>query len=345
MLVSYTLNPVHRLTWDDTIDRHIPWSLISATITKEVMDGACLLDSATMTVSAPIGYEFPEGWYRLVANITAGFEKTRHALGTFWVYPTGDEIRNGHLVISLNASSSLTPLAEREILTGDFVSKGASAAEKVARLIREATPAPVSVLGDFTLNDYYVFDPGTTYLDVVWGLIRKAGWCLQLQPDGRVVVREKPETPSYIINRETRDVVKQGVRRTFNRSDIPNRLKVIDRYGGEYVVENHQAGSRTSYEARGRWIDAVDTAPQPKDGETIPAYAKRQLEQLSTVSYLHTFAMDWVDNLVPFDLVQALLPNDGLMGDLRITRQQITCGNSRLKVDVTAGYEVKEYVA
>lgn len=344
MLVSYTLNPVHRLTWDDTADRSKQWSLTSATITKEVTDGACLIDSATMTVSAPMGYEFPEGWYRLVANVSDSDGPSRHILGTFWVYPTNDEVRNGHLNISLSASSTLSPLAEREILAGDFVSKGASAAEKIVQLIRDASPAPVSMIGDFTLNDYYVFDPGTTYLDIVWGLVRKAGWCLQVKPDGRVVVREKPSTSAYVVNRTARSAIKQGLRRSFSRAGIPNRFKVIDRFGTEYTVENHQPESRTSYEARGRWIDSVDTAPQPKDGETMPVYARRQLELASTVSYLHTFSMVWVDDLVPFDMIQAMLPNDGMLGDLRITRQQITCG-TKLQVDVTAGYEVKEYTA
>ena len=345
MLVSYQLTPVNRWTWDDAVLSNQPWSVTSAQVTKEITDGACLIDSGTFTVSAAIGEEFVEGWYRLNARVVDDDgESSRIPLATLWVYPTDDTVDHGRLSINLSGTSVLSPLVEREILTGDFVAKGASAAKKIISLIRDASPAPVSLIGDFTLNDYYVFDPGTSYLDIVWGLLRKAGWCMQIKPDGRIVIQEKPTTASYRLDRDAKSLLRQGVRRSYSRAGIPNRLKVIDRFGTEYVVENHQANSRTSYEARGRWIDSVDTAPQPKDDETIQHYTRRQLELASTVSYIYSYSRNWVDNLVPFDIIEAYLPNDGITGDLRITRQQITCGTS-LKVDESAGYEVKEFIA
>lgn len=344
MLVSYRLRPVNRWTWEDMPDAKRGWALTSASVTKEATDGACLIDSAALTVSAPLGYEFPEGWYRLQAMVSDGSGSRVIDIATLWVYPTNDVVDKGRTDISLSGTSVLAPLAEREILAGDFVAKGASAATKVKRLIEEASPAPVTVVGDFTLNDYYVFDPGTSYLDIVWGLLRKAGWCIQLAADGSITVREKPSISKLNLNRETRKDLLLGVRRSYDRSGIPNRLKVIDRFGTEYEVENHQDGSKTSYEWRGRWIDAVDTAPQPKDGETIQHYTRRQLELASTVSYMYDFSSHWIDGLVPFDMVQATLPNQGITGDLRVIRAQVTCG-VHLKVDWSMGNEVKEFMA
>lgn len=343
MLVSYRLIPVHRRTWDDMPPAQSIRGVVSASVSKQVGSGSNLLDSATLSVSSDISYEFPEGWYRLEAAYS-GEANRRIPIATLWVYPTSDTVRGSHKVISLNGESVLKPLSERKVLSGDFVAKGASASDKVRRLLTEALPCPVEVRGSFTLNDYYVFDPGQTYLNIVWGLLQKADWCMQVTPDGRVIVQPKPDVPKLILGRDRKGLLKPDVSRSYDRSGIPNRLKVIDQYGQEYVVENHQPGSRTSYEARGRWIDAVDNSPQQKDGETSLAYAYRQLELLSTWAYSYTFESHWVDDVLLYDLIRATLPNEGVEGDLRVVSQSISCG-AHLNVSWTVGREVKEYTA
>ena len=88
----------------------------------------------------------------------------------------------------------------------------------------------------------------------------------------------------------------------------------------------------------------MDTAPQQKDGESLLTYARRQLEYESTVSYLYTYSRRWIEGLNLFDIIEATLPNDGISGELRITRQMINC-EKKLLVDETAGYEIKEFKA
>lgn len=344
MLVSYRLVPVNRWTWDDMPPNTAIRGVVSASVSKQAGSGSNLIDSATLSVSSDISYEFEEGWYRLEATYL-GEENRRIPIGTFYMYPVSDTVRGNHKVTSVNGTSVLTPLTERKVLSGDYVAKGASASDKVRRLINDAMPnIPVEVFGSFTLNEYYVFDPGQKYLDIVWGLLDKADWCLQITSNGTIKVKPRPDTPSLILGQDRKSLLKNDINRSYDRSAIPNRLKVIDQYGQEYVVENHQPGSKTSYEARGRWIDVVDTNPQQKDGETTPAYARRQLELASTWAYTYTFDSHWIDDVVPYDIIRATLPNEGVEGDLRVLGQTIQCGTN-LSINWSVGREVKEYVA
>lgn len=346
MEISYRLIPVHPVTWSDMAYGSEVLGLTSASVTKEVTDGSPLLESGMASISVPLSYDFRPGWYRLEGLLLSdtGGAPTRIPISTMWMRPTGDTLNYGRAAVDLQGTSVLQPLQDRMILKGDYVAKGSNAALKVAELIRDATPAPVSIAGSFTIDNYYVFDPGTTYLDVVWGLLKKAGWCLQIACDGRISVMPKPATPKFNLNRSTKMSLLPGIRRTYDRGSIPNRIKVIDQNGVEVLVENHQSGSHTSYEYLGRWIDLVDTAPQQKDGESTLGYAKRQLELASTFSYMYEYGRRWIDGLLLFDMVRATLPNEGVTGELRITRQQITCGKS-LSVTESSGREIKEYVA
>lgn len=347
MQMSYRLVPVNTWTWDSMPYESQPWQLVSASVTKEVQDGSPLLESGSFTISAPLGYEFYDftpGWYRLEAKAADDFESTTFPIATMWVYATSDIVDHHRRAITLVGKSVLLPLSERMMLKGDFISKGSNAIDKVLELVRDATPAPVSALGSFTINDYYVFDPGTKYLDTVWGLLKTAGWCIQISPDGSIVLREKPVDAKYKLSEGQRSTLRTSINRSYDRSDIPNRYKVIDRFGNEAVVENTNPDSKASYSAIGRWIDVVDTAPQQKDGESLLTYARRQLEYESTVSYLYTYSRRWIEGLNLFDIIEATLPNDGISGELRITRQMINC-EKKLLVDETAGYEIKEFKA
>ena len=67
MLVSYRLIPIHRRTWDDMPPSQSVRGVVSASVSKQAGSGSNLLDSATLSVSSDISYEFPEGWYRLEA--------------------------------------------------------------------------------------------------------------------------------------------------------------------------------------------------------------------------------------------------------------------------------------
>ena len=341
MLVSYRLIPINQWSWSDMPPSSAIRGVTTASVTKQVTDGSPLMDSATLTVSAELGYEFKDGWYRLEAFFPD--ENRRIPIMTMWAYSTGDVVKGNHIEISVTGTSVLKPLEERKTLAGDFIAKKASATTKIERLMRDAQiRCPIFVHGTFELNDYYVFDYGTTYLDIIWGLLKKAGWCMQVYPDGAIHILKKPEEATYRLGRDKRNLIMPQIGRAYDKSGIPNRLKVIDRHGIEYVVENHQKGSKTSYEARGRWVDAVDTAPQQKDGESLQAYARRQMEELSTWAKVYTFDSHWIDGVYLFSLIEATLPNEGIAGKLRVTQQNIECGK-HLKIGWTVGEEIKEY--
>lgn len=349
MLVSYRLIPIDHKTWMDQPPESSIRGFLSASITKDASSGSSLLESSSATViSSDVSYEFVPGWYRIEAVLKAGEDSpsTVLPLSTQWFEATGDTVDKGYCKVSLTGASVLSPLQDRKLFSGDYIHKGANAALKVAELIQDATNAPVTVSGSFTLDNHYVFDPGTSYLDIVWGVLRKASWCMRITPTGTIEVLPKPTAPKLTLDRSMSLRVKPGFTRSYDRMGIPNRIFVHDQWGNRITVENHQRESRRSYEKIGRWIDMVDTAPQQKDGESTLQYARRQLEEASKIVYQYSVERpkEGEDGLLLFDVARFSLPTEGLSGDVRLIRQQVDCG-VHLKLAETYGYEVKEFVA
>lgn len=341
--ITYRLVPVTPKSWYDKGMASAVPSVLSGSISRSIGSGATTLESGTFSILGGIGDIPSEGWYRLEAIMIDGASQM-FPIATMRLTPTAFAISGGKATYTLQGRSVLQPLAERKIRTGDYISKGANAASKIGQLIREATPAPVNIAGSFTLNEYYVLDPGASYLEAVWGILDKAGWCLQISPDGVITVCSKPTTPRLSIDRNNKSLLAAGLSGSYSWADIPNRLTVLDWYGDKYTVVNNLAESRVSTKVRGWYVDAYDSSPQLKDGETIASYAKRRLSELSVWTEPYSYTRSWIVGNEPrlFDLVRATLPTDGMDGDLRVTSQQIDCGTS-LMVDETAELEHKEY--
>ena len=110
------------------------------------------------------------------------------------------------------------------------------------------------------------------------------------------------------------------------------------------IAVNDQDGSRTSVSARGRYVDYIDDSPVKVGGETMTNYAKRKLEEMSTVTREWNYTREYVPDLVPFDLVAGSVPEFGMSGAFRVIKQSIECGKG-VTVSETLGQETKEYIA
>lgn len=344
--ISYRLVPVTPKSWYDRGASNAVPGVLSASVSRSIGSGATTLESASFSILGAIGDIPSEGWFRLEALLLDGASRM-FPIATMRLSPTSFSISGGKVTYSLQGKSVLQPLADHKIRKGDYISKGANAAAKIGQLIREATPAPVSISGSFTLNEYYVLDPGASYLEAVWGTLDKAGWCMQISPDGVITVCPKPTKPRLTIDRNNKSLLKAGLSGSYSMADIPNRLTVLDWYGDTYTVVNNSPESRVSTKTRGWYVDAYDSSPQLKDGETIASYAKRRLAELSVWTEPYSYTRDWIVGNEPrlFDIVRATIPTDGMDGDLRITAQQVDCSGTSLLVDETGELEHKEYTA
>ena len=104
--------------------------------------------------------------------------------------------------------------------------------------------------------------------------------------------------------------------------------KVLDTsvYDEIITVTNEDAASPTSRQQVGYWIDESERNPTRIGGETLDAYARRRLSELSTVRMERTYKRKWWPEVYPLDVARASLASVRLDGDLRIERQSLECG-------------------
>jgi hypothetical protein len=90
---------------------------------------------------------------------------------------------------------------------------------------------------------------------------------------------------------------------------------------------------------RGHALDVVDTKPVRINGETLYGYCARKLEEASVYSRSYSYDREWWPDLMPHDIVRAAMPDVGMVGDLRVTRQSLACGHG---IVVTERAEMEE---
>lgn len=337
---SFALRRVDPSTWTsgEAVD-----GLLSVSVERDCTDDIPLLETGSAEVDMGVWDEFEEGWYRIEMLAEQAGVVERHALATLLMSSSQSSVDRSRQTAKLEGSSVLKPAADRLMLVGTYAPKGCDGASYAASLLRECTPAPVAVEGSFTLDEHAVFGVGVSYLQAAWTVLKAADWCMQVRGDGTVVVREKPSEASMTLDLEGRSLMLPGAEKTADLSEIPNRYFAVS---GDEVGQavNDQDGSRTSISARGRYVDYIDDSPVKVGGETMTAYAKRKLEEMSTVTREWSYTREHVPDLVPFDLVAGSVPEFGMSGAFRVLKQSIGCGKG-VTVSETLGQETKEYTA
>jgi len=320
-------------TWQD----EEPLSGVRSVSIEKSCDGdAPTIESGSMIIDGD--GTFDAGWYR-VSMIATQNGSERVPVATLLFERASSHTEKSTVELECTGRSTLQPAADVKMPTGSYAPAGIDGATFAARLVRQCTPAPVTVDGSFTLVDDYVFDPGCSYLEAAWEVLNAAGWCMQVAGDGSIAVHAKPTEPALELSKANAGLLIPGVDDDFNIVDIPNRYYAVND-DQTAVATNEDASSLASYPARGRWVDMVDTSPALVDGESLEMYAIRKLAEESTVLRKFSYDREWWPDVVPNSVVRASLANEGVEGDLRVISQSIECGRGA-RVSEVAGMEVR----
>ena len=331
---EWTLRELNPQTWQpgDAID-----GLQAATVSRD--STGRMLESGTLTVESPIGDGKKEHYVRLELLARQGGAVERWPVATMLAFPTTSNVRRGGWdAASYDLLSALRPAQDVKMKAGYTIRAGSDGAEQAALLLRECLPAaqPIDVQGSFTLSGNTVFARGTTYLDAVWDLLDGAGWCLQLEGDGGVIICQKPSEAAWALDMSTASAMGVTVGAGGASPDVPNRYIAIE---GALSATAEYADADSIIARGGRPVEVLDESPQRVNGESLAEYAARRLAELTDVRGTRTMQLAWRPGLTVLDLIQADLPDAGLQGKCRISKQTIAVGAPMVDTEVEALWE------
>lgn len=348
---------VDQNSWGNSQELH---GVNSVTINRDATDDYPLLESASLTVDISATEDLDNGWYRIEMLARQGTDYERVEIATVFLTSNSGTIAKGRKTISVDGYSVLKPAADKVLTIGKHAPKGVNAAEFVASLLAECTPAPVVVEGSFVLNDYYVFPIGTPYIEAIWTLLDAGGFVIQIHGDGEIHILKKPTEPNFTISDTNADVLRPSVDYQNSFSEVPNRY-IVWNNGKTYTATNNQADSRTSVQNAGRIVDLFDPDPIFVNGETMEQYAKRRLYEESITTDKYSYEREFVPDIYPFSRIKISSaiydqptafaieqqPNstwapDEFTGDFVVLGQTINCGHG-VTIAEKVGMEIEEY--
>lgn len=315
---EWTVFRVNRDTWEDD---GVLEGVTSVSIDRSRDEDAPLLETGSMTVMAD---SLDEGWYRVCMTSTQQ-GRERWPMATLLFERSSARFEHGARELTCTGRSALYPASQVKLAYGTYAPAGCDGAAYAAQLIADCSPAPVRVEGGFTLVDDVVFDIGASYLEAAWLVLDAAGWCMQVTERGEVVVRAKPTEPALELNRANAGLLVPGVDDDWSIEQVPNRYYAVDD-DRTAMATNEDEASAVSYQARGRWVDVVDTSPTLVDGESLEMYAARKLQEATVVTRTYGYTREYWPACTVFDVVRASLADNGLEGDLRVKTQRLECG-------------------
>lgn len=313
----YRVNPE---TWADS-DRIE--GIDSITITKDATGKAALMESGTV---AATNTTIPRGYYRIAMVAEQDGTRERVDVATLELVRNGGKVDYGVPTDSITARSVLYPASTLELSPSQYAPAGSDGAEYAARLLRLNCVAPVIVDGEgFPLAGNVVPEEGESALSVAWRVADAGGHIIRIMGNGEIHVMPKPTAPAITLDGTSASLVLPSVDYGDTYDGIPNRFTVTEGTN-RVVVTNEDAASPTSYQQVGYWIDKSERNPTRIGGETLDAYARRRLAELSVVRMERTYKRKWWPEVYPHDVVRASLASVRLDGDLRIERQSLECG-------------------
>lgn len=328
-------------TWTETQD--VLENVTAVSVKKDGSGSAPKIEASSMTVVSENGEAFEHGWYRILMYTNQDGSRERWPIATCLYESDDGEDSKGVTVWNVEGYSVLQPCEDMKVSVGTFVPKGANVISYVERLLRESTPAPVKASGEFALEDYLVFDEGTSYLECIWMLLDAGNFVIQIEGDGTIDVLEAPSDPKLDLDEDLKNGVRGAVSHKLDISSIPNRYTAIE--GDESVtVINDQENSAMSVSARGRYIDVIDTSPSRMNGESLETYAERKLKKASTVYRNYTYDRDYHPDIRPYDLIRGTIVDPTMRESLRVMSQSLTL-NRGAYLSETAGVKVEGYLS
>lgn len=313
----YRVNPE---TWADAERAE---GIDSITVTKDATGDAPLMESGTVTVT---NATVPRGWYRVAMVATQDGATERVDVATLELVRGKGTVDHGVPTDAVTARSVLYPASTLELSPSQYAPAGSDGAEYAAALLRLNCVAPVTVDGNgFALAGNVVPEEGESALSVAWRVCRAGGHVIRVMGNGEIHVMPMPSVPAITLDGTSASLLQPSVDYGDAYDDVPNRLKVTEG-ANRVTVTNEDASSPTSRQQVGYWIDKSERNPTRVGGETLDAYARRRLSELSVVRMERTYRRKWWPDVYPLDVARASLASVRLDGDLRIERQSLECG-------------------
>lgn len=314
---------VYRVNPETWADAERVEGIDSITVTRDATGDAPLMESGTV---AATNATIPRGYYRVAMLAEQDGTTERVDVATLELVRSGGKLDHGVPSDSITARSVLYPASVLELSPSQYAPAGSDGAEYAARLLRLNCVAPVEVVGaGFPLASHVVPEEGESALSVAWRVCEAGGHVIRIMGNGTIRVMPMPTEPTVTLDGTGASLLLPSVDYGDTYDGIPNRLTV--REGANRVIAtNEDAGSPTSRQQVGYWIDKSERNPTRVGGETLDAYARRRLAELSTVRMERTYKRKWWPEVYPLDVARASLASVRLDGDLRIERQSLECG-------------------
>lgn len=315
---------VYRVNPDTWADGEPLTNVVSGSIsvTKDCSGDAPRLESGSMDVTGAIR----RGYYRIAMIAQQDGETERQDIATLLFEASDGTSDKGVTTYKVDGQSVLYPAYTQLMISGEYAPEGSDGAQYAARLLRRCIKAPVSVEGGFVLGRNVVHDFGARILDAVWQVLDAGGYVMQIHGDGSVHILQRPTKPTLALDVVGAELLTPGVKRGSDTSDVPNRYIAEDELERAIVV-NDDPTSPVSTASRGYIYDELDESPCPVDGETLERYARRRLEELSTLYETREYGREWVAGIYPFDLAKGSDESIGIEGNVRIEAQSIQCSH------------------
>ena len=314
---------VYRVNVETWADGDRMEGIDSITVTRDATGDAPLMESGTVTVT---NADLPRGWYRVAMVAEQDGTRERVDVATLELVRGKGTVNHAAQTDSVTARSVLYPASTYELSPSQYAPAGSDGAEYAARLLRLNCVAPVEVVGEgFPLAGNVVPEEGESALSVAWRVCDAGGHIIRVTGGGTIRVMPRPTTPALELDGAYASLLLPSVDYGDAYDGIPNRLKVTEGTN-RVTVTNEDVASPTSRQGVGYWIDKSERNPTRIGGETLDAYARRRLAELSTVRMERTYKRKWWPEVYPLDVVRASLASVRLDGDLRIERQSLECG-------------------
>ena len=328
---------VNEFTW---ADEETLKGVDSISISRDCTDDVPLLETASFELSQEVGASFPFGFYRVEMVVRQNGSENLEILGTFLLGKTSRTTDKNRDVLSLSGQSVLWPASKMYMADGAFAVKGSDGAAYCVKLLRASLPFGVSIKaeGNFTLDDHIVFDHSSTYLDAVWSILDSAGWCIKLDGYGNITIQPKPDEISLYLDQAHACILFPEVNEDVDLTEIPNVYRIIDNDQTIEVVNDLSTSEVSTVNRLGIRIEEVEDSPDLINGESLEQYARRKLEESSTVVVQKQYEREYWPDVRPFDMVSGSIEGAGLVGDMRVLQQTLDCGKG-IKISETAGKE------
>ena len=330
---------VYRVNVETWADGDRVEGIDSITVTRDATGDAPLMESGTVTVT---NAEIPRGYYRVVMVAEQDGTRERVDVATLELVRGKGTVDHAAQTDSVTARSVLYPASVLELSPSQYAPAGSDGAQYAARLLRLNCAAPVEVMGGgFPLAGNVVPEEGESALSVAWRVCDAGGHVIRITGSGTIRVMPRPTTPALELDGAGASLLLPSVDYGDSYDGVPNRLRVTEGTN-RVTVTNEDAASPTSRQQVGYWIDKSERNQTRVGGETLDAYARRRLAELSVVRMERTYKRKWWPEVYPLDVVRASLASVRLDGDLRIERQSLECG-AGITVTERAALEVRTW--